>query len=316
MKSVFDSSQHGAALRGNGSGSSCGLSEAGAGDTASQHSARSAAHSKPNPLFGYRIAKVASVTPGTVILRVAHRAFMDFLHPELSLYNWTEKDQNSRFPPDIRLESSTKKNKDAFFSHFSLKRFDVGEVLLKAGEMPSCLLLMAKGRLDVLSETKPFQRAENVFAIAMELGSRSATLVQRGEAYGKVFCTQGSNGQETYPCIGEECDLLGITSPYTYIATEPTLVYAVPVEAFYRSLLAQNPDGVASMKQNASDKIKRFALLARQKAHCDDQVDTGFTDVKAAREKDGKDLAKVRKQFPAGDQNISRVIKSIVSLKA
>lgn len=127
-------------------------------------------------MFGYKIEKIASVNAGTVILRVNHDAFMEFLHPE-TIYNWSEKDQNSRFPPDIRLESSTKKNKDQFFSHFSLKRFDAGDVLLKAGEMPSALLIMVKGKIDVMSETKPFQRAENVFAITMELGSRTATLV-------------------------------------------------------------------------------------------------------------------------------------------
>jgi len=150
----------------------------------------------------------------------------------------------------------------------------------------------------------------------MEPGSRSTALVQKGEAFGKVFCTQDADGRETYQIIGDECDLLGLASPYTYIAKEPTLVYAVPVEPFYRGLLAQNPEGVANMKQNASAKIKRFALLARRKLHCDTQVETGFADVKAAREKDEKNLAKVHAQFPAGDQDISSTIKDIISLKA
>lgn len=75
----------------------------------------------------------------------------------------------------------------------------------------------------------------------------------------------------------------------------------MPVEQFYRNLLVQNPDGVISMKQNASDKIKRFAFLVRQKQHCDNEVEHGFTDVKAAREKDEQSLQKVHKQFPSGD---------------
>ena len=51
-------------------------------------------------------------------------------------------------------------------------------------------------------------------------------------------------------------------------------------------MLSINPDGVINMKQNASEKIKRFALLARQKQHCDTLVETSFTDIKAAKEKD------------------------------
>ena len=165
----------------------------------------------------------------TVILRVKHSAYMDFLHPEI-IGNWHEKDQNAKFPPEIRLESSTKKNKDQFFSHFSLKKFMPGEVLLKAGSMPDSVMMMVKGAVDVMSETKPFQRAENVFAIKMELGSRSPVLIQKGEVYGKVVCKQNSNGQECFTIIGEECDLLGVTSPYSYIAKEPTLVYSIPVD--------------------------------------------------------------------------------------
>ena len=46
---------------------------------------------KPNPLFGYKIEKITSVNAGTVILRVKHKAFMDFLHPEI-IGNWHEKD--------------------------------------------------------------------------------------------------------------------------------------------------------------------------------------------------------------------------------
>ena len=87
---------------------------------------------KPNPLFGYKIEKITSVNAGTVILRVKHNAFMEFLHPE-SIGNWHEKDQNAKFPPEIRLESSTKKNKDQFFSNFNLKKYMPGEALLKAG---------------------------------------------------------------------------------------------------------------------------------------------------------------------------------------
>lgn len=167
-----------------------------------------------------------------------------------------------------------------------MKRFEPGDVILKAGEMPDNLMMIASGKVEVLSEMTPFQRAENVFAINKELSSRTATLIQKGEAYGKVFCKQEANGQETYSLIGDECDLLGIVSPYTYIAKERTLIYTCPVEQFYRNLLAQNPDGVRNMKEDASDKLKRYALLVRKRKYAETTVDNGFTDIKAAKEKD------------------------------
>ena len=90
MKNIFNS-QAGGTLKGNASVSSFHPSEAGYGDTNSQYSARSNKRMKPNPLFGYKIEKITSVNAGTVILRVKHKAFMDFLHPE-TIGNWHEKD--------------------------------------------------------------------------------------------------------------------------------------------------------------------------------------------------------------------------------
>jgi len=44
--------------------------------------------------------------------------------------------------------------------------------------------------------------------------------------------------------IGEECHLLGITSPYTYIAKTKTLAYSTKVSSFYKEMLALNPLGL------------------------------------------------------------------------
>ena len=44
--------------------------------------------------------------------------------------------------------------------------------------------------------------------------------------------------------IGEECDLLGLASPYTYIATKKTLCYVAKVESFFKLMLDLNPSGL------------------------------------------------------------------------
>lgn len=63
--------------------------------------------------------------------------------------------------------------------------------------------------------------------------------------------------------IGEECDLLGICSPYTYIVKTTTLAYCIPVESFFKEMLNLNPMGLEELKQAASVKIKDFNHLAR-----------------------------------------------------
>lgn len=44
--------------------------------------------------------------------------------------------------------------------------------------------------------------------------------------------------------IGEECDLLGVVSPYTYIATKKTLCFVAKVENFFKVMLELNPKGL------------------------------------------------------------------------
>jgi hypothetical protein len=61
-----------------------------------------------NPLFGYHIKEFVACQPGTEVLRVSHPLFITFL--ERSVINqWTEKEQLSNLPPEIRLEQLTKK---------------------------------------------------------------------------------------------------------------------------------------------------------------------------------------------------------------
>ena len=115
--------------------------------------------------------------------------------------------------------------------------------------------------------------------------------------------------------IGEECDLLGIASPYSYIVTEETMVYACPHQLFFKGLQQLNPDGLVQLMRLASQKIKRYGQLAKQKIRCDNIAENGFSEVKAAKDKDEQNLAKVHQQFPAGDQNISNTLKNIIALK-
>lgn len=58
--------------------------------------------------------------------------------------------------------------------------------------------------------------------------------------------------------IGEECDLLGIASPYTYIVKSKTLCYVAKVETFYKLMLDLNPIGLEELKAGASKKLKEF----------------------------------------------------------
>ena len=81
---------------------------------------------------------------------------MEFLHPDFVDF-WHEREQAIKFPEQIRLESSTKKIKEKYFGNFSLKKFEPGEVILKAGTLPSNVYFVVKGNIDVRSATKPIQ---------------------------------------------------------------------------------------------------------------------------------------------------------------
>ena len=58
--------------------------------------------------------------------------------------------------------------------------------------------------------------------------------------------------------IGEECDLLGMVSPYTYIVKAKTLAYTIKVETFYKELLHLTPLGLEELKAAAANKLKEI----------------------------------------------------------
>ena len=70
--------------------------------------------------------------------------------------------------------------------------------------------------------------------------------------------------------IGEECDLLGIASPYSYIIKSKTLAYCIKVESFYKELLNLNPIGLEELKIAASNKLKEFNNIVREKKEWDE----------------------------------------------
>ena len=105
-----------------------------------------------NPLYGHKIKHLTSTDSSTVILRIKNYAFMEFVHPDFVDF-WHDREQSIKFPEQIRLESSTKKIKEKYFSNFSLKKFESGEVILKAGTLPSHVYFVVKGNIDVRSET-------------------------------------------------------------------------------------------------------------------------------------------------------------------
>lgn len=72
--------------------------------------------------------------------------------------------------------------------------------------------------------------------------------------------------------IGEECDLLGIVSPYSYIVKSKTLAYTIKVETFYNKLLMLNPLGLEELKEQASKKLKEINQISRQKKEWDQVV--------------------------------------------
>ena len=141
-----------------------------------------------------------------------------------------------KFPLQVRLDSCTKRVKEKFFKNFRISKHEPGEVILKAGTMPLSIFFVVKGRVEVRSRTKPLNQYQNSFIAKKALVSRQAVLIEQQEIFGQKICDIKANGTDLYKMIGEECDLLGIASPYSYIVAEDTLVYTVPHQLFFKGL--------------------------------------------------------------------------------
>ena len=161
------------------------------------------------------------------------------------------------------------------------------------------------GEISILGRTREPDETHELITIRTDPGSRTSTLVQKGQEYGEVLCTRKiSDLQERWTMIGEECDLLGMVSPYTYIVKAPTLVYTIKVEHFYKELLNVNPIGLEQIKRAAAQKLKEFNQIAREKKEWDNTVATTLQSVRLAREKRAGVEQNVRKQYPVGDKPV------------
>ena len=142
------------------------------------------------------------------------------------------------------------------------------------------------------------------------------TLIQKGDEYGREICTRKiSEPQEKVTMIGEECDLLGIASPYTYITKSKTLCYTIKVEQFFKDMLSLNPLGLEELKLAASKKLKNFNHLAKEKKEQDETV-ANFESIKRAEEKHQKRVANTIKHYPMGDKPIVQNITNIIQTNA
>ena len=98
------------------------------------------------------------------------------------------------------------------------------------------------GEIQILGQTKEIVPDEEIITIKTDPGSRISNLIQKGREFGQVLCSRKISGlQERVTMIGEECDLLGIASPYSYIVKSKTLAYQIKVDSFYKELLNLNP---------------------------------------------------------------------------
>ncbi len=70
---------------------------------------------------------------------------------------------------------------------------------------------------------------------------------------------------EAVTMIGEECDLVGIKSPFSYITKTKTLAFRIKVESFMKELLRLNPNGLMQLKTAAAKKLNHFTQLVREK---------------------------------------------------
>lgn len=132
---------------------------------------------------------------------------------------------------------------------------------------------MIEGEILVMGQTKDQKSLHEVITIRTDPGSNITSLIMAGKEYGQVLCSRTvANLPEKATMIGEECDLLGMASPYTYIAKQRTLVFVTKVEKFYKEMLNLNPVGLEHIKQAAAQKLKELNSVARQKKDWDRTV--------------------------------------------
>ena len=146
--------------------------------------------------------------------------------------------------------------------------------MLKRGHMPEEIYIVILGEIQILGQTREEKLEHEIITIRTDPGTRTETLIQQGREYGQLLCTREIKElqENVVTMIGEECDLLGLASPYSYIVKSKTLAYTIKVETFYSQLLQLNPLGLEELKTAASKKLKEINHIARQKKDWDKTV--------------------------------------------
>jgi hypothetical protein len=184
--------------------------------------------------------------------------------------------------------------------------------------MPDKVLIVLQGQIQIFSHHNKdggeLFRDENAFTVRVEPGSRIEAQISRGEEFGSAICHKEYE-RENVEFIGIECDLLRITSPYSYIVREAVYAYEIPSDILFKQLMDLNPSGLVALKQKASKKMKWYAQLSRTKVEREVNCESTFVAVRGDVERDNKMLAQVHKQYPNGDKNVSNVIRKIITMK-
>ena len=111
--------------------------------------AKNKRNAEPNPIYGYRTVSIKATAPGTTIYRLRASFFREFLHPNM-LKNWHEKAIESKFPTQFNFESASKKAREQMLNAMSIKAFEPGDIILKAGTMPDNLMFLISGKIQVI----------------------------------------------------------------------------------------------------------------------------------------------------------------------
>lgn len=75
-----------------------------------------------NPLHGYSVASIKAIKPNTVVYRVKAAVFDRFLHAS-QIENWGERELITCLPPQIRIESCTKKQQEQLLNTFQVREY-------------------------------------------------------------------------------------------------------------------------------------------------------------------------------------------------
>lgn len=160
---------------------------------------------------------------------------------------WGEKEQQMNFPQEIRLEHLTKKQRNNFFNHFTLRHFDRNDVLLAAGTVPTHLLMLVKGQVTVYFKDTP---ATSLSAKALKLTVTPGSCIKSQIVYGAMgTAILGKEYEfENVELIGLEHDMLDVNCPYSYIANGSVFAYQIPFQQFFKSMQDLNPQGLIDLR--------------------------------------------------------------------